>query len=90
MGQSGVWCGQSQVGKHTFDEDDLALLAQDGVLIKRAFFDSEEIGLLKAACEKDQALARHTIHLSDTEGRKFVQTAWNHPGDDLYGMFARC
>ena len=56
------------------DEDDLATLHRDGVLIKRGFFDSDEIGLLKAACAKDQALARHTIHQSDTEGRRFVLT----------------
>ena len=78
------------MGKPAFHEDELAVLAQDGVLIKRAFFDSDEIGLLKAACEKDEAMARHTILMTDSEDRKFVQTVWNHPGDDLYGMFARC
>ena len=78
------------MAKPVFDRDDLATLATDGVLIKRAFFDAEEIGLLKAACTRDQALAAHTVHQSDSQGRSSVLTAWNHPGDDLYGMFARC
>ena len=67
----------ARMAKPVFDRDDLATLAKDGVLIKRAFFDAEEIGLLKAACTRDQALAAHTVHQSDSQGRSFVLTAWN-------------
>ena len=85
-----IWTSEGPLGEAVFGQDELATLARDGVLIKRTLFDSEEIGLLEAACANDQTMARNTILMKDTENRKFVQTVWNHPGDDLYGMFARC
>ncbi len=78
------------MGETVLSEDEFATLDRDGFVIKRAMFDSEEIGLLKAACTADEELARHTFQQADPDGRNFVVTAWNHPGDDLYGMFARC
>ena len=70
--------------------DELATFAGDGVLLMPAFFDAEEIGLLRAACAEDEAVARAAVGTRDGAGGTFVQTLWNHPGDDLFGMFARC
>ncbi|MBM3465771.1 MAG: phytanoyl-CoA dioxygenase family protein [Armatimonadetes bacterium] len=70
--------------------EQLAAFARDGLLLVPALFDAEEIDLLTIACAKDQALARQALDMRDGAGGIFVQTVWNHPGDDVYGMFARC
>jgi ectoine hydroxylase len=63
---------------------------QTGFVLAKAFFDQEEIGLLKRAAKEDRALDAHSFSRNDGEGGKVRLSLWNHPGDTLYGMFARC
>jgi ectoine hydroxylase len=62
---------------------------EDGFVVVRGCFDSEEIGLLGRAAREDRALDEHSIRRKDGEGGIARLTLWNHPGDDIYGMFAR-
>lgn len=62
----------------------------DGFLIVPALFDREEIAMLLAAAKSDRVLAEHAFGTKDTQGRESKLSLWNHPGDDIYGMFARC
>jgi ectoine hydroxylase len=62
----------------------------DGFVIARAMFDSQEIGLLRRAAKEDRALDQHSFGKGDGEGGTVRLSLWNHPGDTIYGMFARC
>jgi len=53
-------------------------------------FDPEEIGLLRRAAKEDKALDDHSFGRKDGEGGQVRLSLWNHPGDSIYGMFARC
>ncbi len=64
--------------------------ARDGFVIVRKMFDSEEIGLLRRAAKEDRELDQHSFGKSDGEGGTIRLSLWNHPGDTIYGMFARC
>jgi ectoine hydroxylase len=64
--------------------------ARDGYVILRSFFSGEEIGLLRDTARRDRALDDHAILRADGEGGKSRLALWNHPGDGIYGMFARC
>lgn len=61
-----------------------------GFVLARGMFDAEEIGLLRRAAKEDKALDDHSFGRKDGEGGQVRLSLWNHPGDSIYGMFARC
>jgi len=52
-------------------------------------FDAEEIDLLRRAAKEDRALDDNAFGRADGAGGSVRLSLWNHPGDDIYGMFAR-
>ena len=64
--------------------------AVKGYTIARRMFDEEEIGLLGRAAREDRELDQHAFGRQDGEGGSVRLSLWNHPGDTIYGMFARC
>ncbi len=63
---------------------------RDGFLIARKMFNATEIDLLRRAAKEDRALDQHAFGRGDGEGGTVRLSLWNHPGDTIYGMFARC
>ncbi len=63
---------------------------EDGFALVRGMFDPEEVGLLLRAAREDRALDEHSFGRGDGEGGTVRLSLWNHPGDSIYGMFARC
>jgi hypothetical protein len=63
---------------------------EDGFLILRGLFDSEEIGLLGRAAKEDRVLDQNSFGRTDGSGGNIRLSLWSEPGDNLYGMFARC
>ena len=63
---------------------------RDGYLLVPRMFDDEEIGLLLRSAKEDRALDAHSYGKDDGEGGRVRLSLWNHPGDGIYGMFARC
>jgi ectoine hydroxylase-related dioxygenase (phytanoyl-CoA dioxygenase family) len=61
-----------------------------GFLVAKGFYDAEEIDLLKRAAKEDRTLDQHSFSRNDGEGGNVRLSLWNHPGDTIYGMFARC
>ena len=45
--------------------------------------------MLRSARE-DRALDQHSFGKDDGEGGRVRLSLWNHPGEGIYGMFARC
>lgn len=68
----------------------LSTYERDGFVIARRMFDSEEINLLRRAAKEDRELDQHAFGRGDGEGGTVRLSLWNHPGDTIYGMFARC
>ncbi len=62
---------------------------EDGYLILKGLFDKEEIALLKKAAVADRELDKRSYGRADGEGGTVRLSLWNHPGDTIYGMFAR-
>src|SRR5919202_4423531 len=76
---------------HGAISDDQVREYQDlGYVLAKGFFDREEIQLLRRAAKEDRALDEHSFGRADGEGGVVRLSLWNHPGDTLYGMFARC
>jgi ectoine hydroxylase len=61
-----------------------------GFYIARGLFDRDEIDLLHRAAKEDQELDKRSFGRADGEGGTVRLSLWNHPGDGIYGMFARC
>lgn len=59
----------------------------DGYVLIRQMFDTVETGLLARAARDDRTLDEHSF---DGEGGTVRLSLWNHPGDTIYGMVARC
>lgn len=62
---------------------------KDGYLLIKNLFDKEEIGMLKKAAMADRELDNHSYGRDDGEGGTVRLSIWNHPGDNIYGAFAR-
>ncbi|MEO1528874.1 MAG: phytanoyl-CoA dioxygenase family protein [Planctomycetota bacterium] len=75
---------QSLTKQDLFDYD------RDGYLIRRSLFDAEEMELLRRAAKEDKALDDHSFGRDDGEGGTVRLSLWNHPGEGIYGAFARC
>ncbi len=60
-----------------------------GFVLGKQFFAPDEIDLLRRAAKEDRALDAHSLNRADGEGGQVRLSLWNHPGDSLYGMFAR-
>jgi ectoine hydroxylase len=73
-----------------FDREELSRYTEEGYVVKRTLFTPEEIDHLRAAARGDHALDRAATALDDGGGNKVRLSLWNHPGDGIYGMFARC
>ena len=73
-----------------FDDTHLADFVRDGFCIVRKMFDGDEIDLLQRSALEDRRLDENTIGRHDGEGGTVRLSLWNQPGDNVYGMFARC
>ena len=62
----------------------------DGYHLAKGLFDAEEIDLLRRSAKEDNELDRRSFGRADGEGGVVRLSLWNHPGDGIYGMFARC
>lgn len=63
---------------------------RNGFVVARSMFSKEEIDLLRRASKEDRQLDQHSFGKGDGEGGTVRLSLWNHPGDTIYGMFARC
>ncbi len=68
---------------------EVAKYHQDGFFIAKAFFDRQEIDLLSKSARQDNELDKHSFGRRDGEGGTVRLSLWNHPGEGIYGMFAR-
>ncbi|NKB68497.1 MAG: phytanoyl-CoA dioxygenase family protein [Candidatus Latescibacteria bacterium] len=74
----------------TLDPGQIAAFHRDGFTIARRFFDTEEVDLLRRAALADRELDKRAFGRADGEGGTVRLSVWNQPGDNIYGMFARC
>ena len=72
-----------------FTAEQLNAYRRDGYLVAPSLFDAEETELLHRAAKEDKALDDNAFGRADGAGGSVRLSLWNHPGDDVYGMFAR-
>jgi ectoine hydroxylase len=70
--------------------EQLADYERDGYLVVRGLFNAEEIRLLGETAHHDNAMDKASSSMDDGQGNSVRLALWNHPGDGVYGMFARC
>ncbi len=73
-----------------FTSDQIADFHRDGYLFVRGLFSEEEIGLLGETARNDHAMDQASSSMDDGEGHDVRLSLWNHPGEGIYGMVARC
>jgi ectoine hydroxylase len=61
-----------------------------GSTLARGFFSPAEIDLLSRNAKEDNDLDKKSFGRADGEGGVVRLSLWNHPGDGIYGLFARC
>ena len=71
-------------------EEQLSDYERDGYIVVRNLFSEEEIDLLGQAARNDNEMDKSSSERDDGEGNAVRLALWNHPGDGIYGMFARC
>lgn len=63
---------------------------EDGYVLAPGFFSAAEVELLRRTAKADKALDDHSFGRADGQGGEVRLSLWNHPGNGIYGMFARC
>ncbi|MBT5925556.1 MAG: phytanoyl-CoA dioxygenase family protein [Verrucomicrobia bacterium] len=63
---------------------------RDGYAIIRQLFTLEETQLLGETAHHDNAMDKASSTMDDGKGNDVRLALWNHPGEGVYGMFARC
>ena len=63
---------------------------RDGYIIVKKLFSEEEINLLGQTARADNEMDRSSTKRDEGDGNAVRLALWNHPGDGIYGMFARC
>jgi hypothetical protein len=71
-------------------DEQLTDYERDGYVMVRGMFDADEIDLLRGSALTDRELDKRSFGRADGEGGVVRLSLWNHPGDTIYGMFARC
>ena len=89
-----ISCGPMQREKGTLPSiltpELRAAFERDGFALVPGLFDAEETGLLRTAIERDPAIHANIHERGDSEGGVTRMAGWNHPGDSVYGLAARC
>lgn len=73
-----------------FQDQDIKNYNEDGYFFERELFSSEEINLLAETARNDHAMDKSSSSMDDGEGNDVRLSLWNHPGNGIYGMIARC
>jgi ectoine hydroxylase len=73
-----------------FTSDQIAEFNRDGYLFVRGLITEEEIGLLRDTARHDHAMDQASSTMDDGDGHEVRLSLWNHPGNGIYGMVARC
>ena len=69
--------------------DQISAFDEDGYLIVRGLFDSEEMRIVREAAKVDPAFKRHAHDLKDTKEGVAKLVLWNHAGQNVFGTMAR-
>ena len=78
------------MAKGPLGEPEVKQYREDGFVVVRGMFDQAEIELLRRSAKDDKALDDHSYGRADDQGGVVRLSLWNHPGNGIYGMFARC
>ena len=62
---------------------------QDGFLIRRGLFNTQEITHMIEALENDPKIKENLFDRSDSASQKTRAVQWNNPGKSSYGIAAR-
>lgn len=73
-----------------FSSEQKAEFQSDGYLFVRGLFSGEEIALLGETARNDHAMDKASSTMNDGKGNDVRLSLWNHPGEGIYGMVARC
>ena len=73
-----------------FQDKNIEDYNEDGYFFERNLFSSEEIHLLAETARNDHAMDKASSSMDDGEGNDVRLSLWNHPGNGIYGMIARC
>jgi ectoine hydroxylase-related dioxygenase (phytanoyl-CoA dioxygenase family) len=71
-------------------KDEKAHFEEHGYVIIRKLFSEEEINHLSDKAHNDHQMAQAATAMDDGKGNAVRLSLWNHPGEGIYGMFARC
>jgi hypothetical protein len=72
-----------------FSDAHLAQYGRDGYLIERRLFNAEEMQILLRFAKQDPSLMASAYGRKDATGQETKLALWNHPTEDLYGLFSR-
>ncbi len=63
---------------------------KQGYVLVPSLLDKVETDLLRRTARQDKVLDDHGFRRADGEGGTVRLALWNHPGEGIYGMIARC
>ena len=68
---------------------EIDLYHQNGFLILKGFYNSEEAGKLYQVAIEDVTVSKNAINVNDSSGKRSKLSLWYKPGNDIYGLLTR-
>lgn len=78
------------MAEQPFSASEMTAYDRDGYVRVPRLFDDEEMDLIRRSAKDDQQLQQRSFDRDDGTGANVRLSLWNHPGDTIYGMVARC
>ena len=79
-----------KINEKPLSDAQLEQYQRDGFIVLRGLFEKDEIELLGRAAKEDRVLDQNSFGRDDGSGGNVRLSLWSEPGDNIYGMFARC
>lgn len=73
-----------------FTEADKKAYDEDGYVIIKNFFSTEEVDLIYQTSVQDNVISRKSFDFNDSKGLRTKLALWYTPQDDVYGLYSRC
>jgi ectoine hydroxylase-related dioxygenase (phytanoyl-CoA dioxygenase family) len=74
---------------HFLTSEQIEFYRQEGYLVMKKFFTTEEVNKLYQTALEDDAMKKNALDLNDQSGKKTRLSLWFTPGNDVFGYMTR-
>ena len=84
-----AWTSGVASTRRQVTDEELAFFEEEGYVVLREFYSSEEMDMLRDCIEDDPLVTGKVVRRKDLNGKETKLTLWTHFGEDSFGQIGR-